>query len=138
MILVESWNIPATESMSEVPDGREFHCLQNNLTGRAMADTESPSFEEECVVAFLLRELGEPGMLFESEQAADSKRGNDLSAQLERYICGQVLPVLAPTVYSPFPIMRNRMIGSSSPHRSLHDVRCKICQILVPPDPEWS
>ena len=49
-----------------------------------MADADSPSFEEECVVAFLLRELGEPGIRFESEQAADSKQGDDLSAQVER------------------------------------------------------
>ena len=50
-----------------------------------MADADSPSFEEGCVVAFLLRELGEPaGILFESVQAADSKQGDDLSAQVER------------------------------------------------------
>ena len=49
-----------------------------------MADAESPSFAEECVVSFLLRELGEDigasGIFFESEQA----RGSDLSAQQER------------------------------------------------------
>ena len=55
-------------------------------------DAENPTcFTEQCVVSFLLRELGEDigaasgNDLFESEPAAaGGTRGNDISAQLER------------------------------------------------------
>ena len=60
-----------------------------------MADyAENPIiFTEQCVVSFLLLELGEDigaasgNDIFESEQAAaGGTRGNDLSAQLERCV----------------------------------------------------
>ena len=57
-------------------------------------DAENPTcFTEQCVVSFLLRELGEDtgaasgNDLFESEPAATGgTRGNDLSARLERCV----------------------------------------------------
>lgn len=52
-----------------------------------MVDTENPKFAEECVVSFLLWELGEDikasGVVFEPEQADDGS-STRLFAQLER------------------------------------------------------